>query len=343
MGRNFVLTGLQRLLLLLFSLQIAKADCPTECQCTAAQSGDGTMVTCQYEQLSYFPSSMPIDSLDIDFGFNDLTVIKRSFFGSVDLPYLRKISFHNCRIQTVESRAFAHFPALEEIDLSSNQISNLPHDAFQGLPKLRTLYLNKNVISRVQNRTFEGLNLEKLHMEGNKLEAVSAEAFSKTAVSELNLNFNSFTSVSGEGMEPLKSSLRTLYLSNNRNSLSINRNSFSGFTFEWLSLANDGLEDYTFLHHVTAKALDLSGNSFSNIDFSQFEGVKKTEKLILQDVKLESISENMLTNMEGLHELDVSRNDVMFLTSDRFRNTPNLRVLKFNHNSLVRLPEKLSR
>lgn len=81
----------------------------------------------------------------------------------------KRLSLTRNSINTVEPKAFLHYPNLTSLDLGSNSISSIHCGSFYSLSGLTELNLENNKISSLERQTFSGVtSLLSLDLHGNQ-------------------------------------------------------------------------------------------------------------------------------------------------------------------------------
>uniref|UniRef100_A0A674DFI1 LRRCT domain-containing protein n=1 Tax=Salmo trutta TaxID=8032 RepID=A0A674DFI1_SALTR len=81
----------------------------------------------------------------------------------------KRLSLTRNSINTVEPKAFVHYPNLTSLDLGSNSISSIHRGSFYSLSGLTELNLENNKISSLERQTFSGVTrLLSLDLHGNQ-------------------------------------------------------------------------------------------------------------------------------------------------------------------------------
>lgn len=87
-----------------------------------------------------------------------------------------------------------------------------------------------------------------------------------------------------------------------------------------------------FTKVINLEDLNLSYNKLSNLRGDSFEGLKKLKKILLQGNLFRNIPVDAIERMEGLEELDLSKNNIMDLLLKRDDNSVLKRIKRLNLN-----------
>lgn len=172
--------------------------------------------------------------------------------------------------------------SLQDVDLSENQLKIFPMLSLKLLENLRVLRLSINRISTFDsNRTANLYRNYQLH-----------------ALSLLDLSSNNFMAIQEDSLRPFPS-LKTLSLYSNQIT-SVHKNSFK------------------FLKDLVS--LDMSHNRIIYLDASLFERNKRLKTIDLSHNHIHSIN-GVFCNLPKLHEIFLSENNILELSSDAFTNS----------------------
>ena len=251
------------------------------------------------------------------------------------LSKLHSLILRRCRIHTIESNAFRSLAALRTLDLTWNLIRHLESYAFSGLPGLRTLTLDYNHLVIIYSYAFHGLDLTRLSLEANPdLHTITSDAFNDSRVQELNIYNTSLRIESLTSLTLLKDSLRQLSIIHNTRPLEIHETLFKGFTFQSLKLENCGLQDTSFLRHISVEELSLSGNVLNDVTFSRFQNLNTIRVLRLDNTGLTEINVTMFKGMSRLEQLYLSDNSITTISETLRGVVSRLNVLALDGNPL---------
>lgn len=323
--------------LLLFAMAPAAFTCPTRCACFTGS--DGNIASCRYQNLDQVPRDLPADIVELDMGHCHLRKLSKSTFP--ELPRLRRLTLDWCHVERIEERTFASLPNVQYVKLSHNVITYVHPLAFRGLGGLRTLHLDSNKIRILPYSLFSELRLEELLLNNNSIQTLDDRVFRGSSVVSLNLDENNISNISMELFTPLRKSLKNFNLSHNEQPLKLEADVFSGFNFSDLKISYDGLRDASFLKHVKAYSLDISGHPFTRLNFSDCVNFRSLEEIYLRSLEIEILNESIVVNLASVTLLDLSDNLLYDIDGDVFQYTPRLRVLRLDRNRFVSLPENL--
>ena len=199
----------------------------------------------------------------LDLKGNRLKLIGRNCFRRLKGVQLIDLSYNN--LQDLPSQLFRQLNDLLELRLDFNQISRIPEELFKSQKQIKRIDLDHNKVTSIPKGLFRELNkMEVLHLENNHITAIDEEAFATDS-----------------------SSLREIYLQNNKitrvpNSLLLLRQarhidlSFNRLTFQDLDKTINEV-DATFVYqflktHFTLRQsvnqMSFAHNHFTTIDIA---------------------------------------------------------------------------
>ncbi|CAH0558981.1 unnamed protein product [Brassicogethes aeneus] len=275
----------------------------------------------------------------LDLSFNNISMISKQFFRPIEISITHLYMGHN-KLLNATREVFGNMPHLQWLDLSSNELYEMDFDMFRNTKKLQVLFAAYNRIADIPNDLFRFLNnlrivdfsnnrlrnlpdnlfreegLERFDISHNMLSKLPLTSFSiATAISlrEMDLSWNSISSLSHGGVFERFKNLNWLDLSYNRlaqidagtfkglpklSSLDLSHNAQLALEGNGLSL--QGLE-YSLLH------LYLDNVSLSHIP------VLPTPHLVTLSLafnSLPTVPPEMATNMTSLQNLNLNYNDL---------------------------------
>jgi Leucine-rich repeat (LRR) protein len=126
------------------------------------------------------------------FSNNKLSHLSAYVFAHVHLTNLQRIRLNDCRLKSIDDRAFANLSNLMDLDLSDNMLTSVPTVALSAVPSLRELSLSGNMLPVVANKAFAGVGqLVRLELARCNLTDVQAGAFQELKhLKTLKLNSN---------------------------------------------------------------------------------------------------------------------------------------------------------
>lgn len=211
------------------------------------------------------------------------------FEAFVGLGDLEVLDLGRNRISSVDGRWFCHLTNLTTLNLTGNIVHVLLDGTFHCATNLVSLDLGSNRIVNVYDLAFEGLDrLSSLSLIDNSLGTVPVAALRRLSrIEEWDLSGNDFEAVQTDDFRDLQ--VRTLRLNRLKNLRLVQRHSFSN-----LSLLED---------------LELTGNPrFKYIDREAFTGVPNLRRLSVHCNGLETLEEDLVSNLKLLDSVDVHSN-----------------------------------
>jgi len=321
----------------------------------------------------------------LDLSSNRLEPIAPSAIGTI--ATLRTLNLSSCGLTDQSLEAIGGLSRLTELYLDANNLTSLQQ--LPDLASLGTLSVRNNGLSDIDYnrsgsitvldlgenrlgsdtlasglRTFP--NLKSLKLDGNKLGAVPADAFSAFAskLEELDLSKNDLSSISLEALVNLTSirvltmddnqlrdisSLATALMSKVLRKFSAKHNHLNSTALSVLSnftelcgLFLDGNEVDSIPYSMFQSAysitmLSLARNVIRNVGSDAFNGLQQTcQHLDLSNNGLLQIHPRTFSLLKNLEHLDLSDNNITLLTLPP--NMPRLRVLLLGGNRLQTFP-----
>ncbi|XP_050498519.1 chaoptin isoform X1 [Diabrotica virgifera virgifera] len=279
----------------------------------------------------------------LDLSYNNISAISKQFFRPVELSLTHLYLSHN-NLLNASRDVFGSLRHLQWLDISYNGMYEMDFDMFRNTKKLQVLLASHNKIADVANDLFRFLSnlrivdlshnrlralpdnlfreegLEKLDLSHNmlsKLPLTSMSVSTAITVCELDLSWNSISSLSHGGLLTRFRSLNFLDLSYNRLA-SIDAGTFKGLP--------------------KLSALDLSHNSqlvFEPNGLS-FQGLEYT----LYHLQLNNISLSQVPTLPTPHliSLSLSHNSLPTVPPEMTTNLTKLQRLNLDHNDLTAIP-----
>lgn len=221
------------------------------------------------------------------------------------LGQLDRLTFTECNLGVLPTKAFYKLSALSLLQLEGNEILDLQKDAIAHLPRLEKLEMGDNKLRRVGADWFSRLPaLGALFLGKNQIEVVEDMAFAELgALQELELGDNLIVELSNRTFKGL-SHLKRLDLFRNK-LVRLEARVFSGMPL---------LEE-----------LDLKLNQISVVDPLAFDGLARLRVIFLASNQLRILPADMFVGAPNLAWVDLSQNQLLTLT---WRTIHNLKQLE---------------
>jgi Leucine-rich repeat (LRR) protein len=285
-----------------------------------------------------------------------------------DLRRLNMLNLTGNLIFALNEDVFMSLNSLRSLFLTDNNVKELSARLLDSLTNLRVLSLERNEIRKVSSDTFESLkSLEELDLTGNKIEEIKLFYFKPLiSLKKLCVDSNKIISVDAKSFILLKkleifsasfnplSDLRSSAFKNITESVNlmsiglvdINENFFYESKCKKLDLQHNSLvdiKDNSFLNMCSLTALYLSNNRIKNISL-RYYNFNYTRLPITCETGLQHIylSNNHLTSlsfvsnphMKQMITLDLSYNQIEFVSTEDLRGLTGLRVLYMSNNMI---------
>ncbi|XP_019730034.1 chondroadherin [Hippocampus comes] len=278
------------LLLLLASVLMARGapgQCPTPCHC----HGDLQHVICDAVGLKKIPQVSASTRL-LNLQRNPLGGVPAAAFA--DSGGLVSLHMQHCQLRHIATNAFKGLSQLVYLYLSHNHITSIQPDAFRDLSRLTYLHLDHNRISELAKGIFSPLvNLFVLRLDDNKLRQLRPGTFAGAKdLRWLHLSGNQMSTLHAGSLEDVEN-LAVLHL--DRNKLAV----YPAAAMSKLRVVEE---------------LALGENPMKSIPERAFSSFGRyMEKLQMDRMGLEKMSEEAFAGVTALTSLDVSNNKLRWL------------------------------
>ncbi|RMZ95504.1 slit -like protein [Brachionus plicatilis] len=228
---------------------------------------------------------------------------------------------------------------IKQLKISGFNLSKIPEKIFDRL-LIEKLDLQQNNIQSISANTFQGIiGLEDLNLGENFLAKIPNQAFAPLdTLSTLILSKNRLSLIEPSGFSKLNS-LKTLDLSYNQLT-ELNNAIFKPFEFtlETLFLSGNRLQILPDLNVMQELYyIDVSYNILS--DLTDYGVPQKTKALILSNNRLEKIRKETFSMNYNMVFLDLTNNMISDIEQKSFENMINLRILRLGFNNLNFFPD----
>ncbi|XP_072306556.1 uncharacterized protein [Eucyclogobius newberryi] len=330
---------------------------------------DQTLITCENNRLTTFPSDIPKSATLIYLRSNHIETIRKTDLRG--FTQLKTLVIKGYNISSTEDEAFSDLSALTELAIKTNSLENLTDNTFKGLSNLLILDLSGTLVRNVSKFAFEPLkSLQELKIINSEnpvdindiishtpsirifiiKKAVSFEAdllpFPLMNLMKLQLQFYKL----------IKFSVHTDALPHLEHLILIGK----GNAFEWdvpdktvlkslkrltLDLTSLTTEKYvTILQSVdSVEFLELNafGPSFDQSVFDAACSIPSLKKLQIGYRKISIIYTSFLRSCSNLTELVFYSNAISELSEFSLRMLTRLTRLNINSNVLSRIPRAI--
>ena len=256
------------------------------------------------------------------------------------------------------------YSQLTYLYISGSKLTNITSPTLKCLTKLQSLSLGSNGIKYIGNDSLCLNSLTSLDLWGNQINQFSLnfENCNNSKLTTLSLRYNFLTNITNSYLKWL-ASIQTLDLSWNTINY-IASDAFSNLTnLNTLYLTNNQLTNLTDLNleYITSlQTLDLSSNHLVYNNCAVFEKLNSLKVLYLANNQIDqqsfamcrftklsylSLSQNNFTNLTNLNfeygktlqYIDLSYNQIKYITCNTFGNLTSLTTLYLNYNRLTNL------
>jgi Leucine-rich repeat (LRR) protein len=259
---------------------------------------------------------------------------------------LKKLSFRNNFLRTLDPHTFRGAYHMDEIDLSYNQFAALNNSGlFKKNPNIRVIKLNNNMIGELKMKVISVLNLlERFEVQNNRLKKVTGGILSKaTNLAYADFGHNHIEKIATKAFTE-NINLKELYLNNNKLK-AINKKLLSKQeNLVHLRLDYNEIETMnkdSMQHLKSAKTILLNNNKLTTLAEKQFKGLKSLEKINLDHNQIASIPASVFNNCDNLKYVFIRYNKITNLDSAMFSFNPLLKIAFVSHNEIDNIEEDL--
>lgn len=258
------------------------------------------------------------------------------------------LSIVNSSISSINSLVFSPLiSTLKSVELSYNNLTAIPNDAIAPL-NVTYLDLTSNNIKIITSKSFPSTNfssnlncLNVSHNEINKIESTGLAPL--VNLETLNLSYNHLAKLERNQFRSLKK-LKILDLSHNKFN-SFDRSDFTDLlTMTHLDISYNGnltkLPQSIFARNAQLQVLDISGNSFKEVDAYTLRGVRFLKKFFASNNAIESIAKRAFSTNTRIKVVDLSHNQLTTVPGEMFSGFSQLDSLDLSHNRISTVEPK---
>lgn len=299
---------------------------------------------CRYD--STFGNKFGADNLTIICAENATDFLHETFFDCshrsyLDYRFTGRISFKNCRLETLEESIFEKFPYVHTIIISDLGLEKLHIKALPESIQLMNIDASQNRISEIPSMILSNSpNLKNVNLSHNLIRDISPSGFAGVPKLEtLDLSKNDIGEFNAQLIQN-QGELKVLNLAYNRINLLDLRN-VSARNLVTLDISHNALTsliDHTFDGLTELETLDLSFNSIGNLKVETFAYASKLQHLNLKHTGISSITLGTFSHQHRLVALDLSENLLTEIDCNLFLpRLDNLRSFNLPGNQLTEL------
>ncbi|KAK6169511.1 hypothetical protein SNE40_020553 [Patella caerulea] len=227
-----------------------------------------------------------------------------------DHPKLKELHLQNVYPDVKLISELVHLPDLTQLKLIKCNITSLPSSTFSNLTLLEDLDLSDNSISTVGPGLLDDLvNLRHLSLSHNAITHVYQGTFTPPKLTMLDISVNQIEFITQGSFDNLTELIQLNLTSNIITNLPKN----------------------IFHHLIALENLFLKGNYLKALP--SFSQCKKLKHLHLKDNLLKSLTVNF-EGLVSLVEISVGYNDLLFVSSTAFKDSPELSYIDLSHNQI---------
>lgn len=245
---------------------------------------------------------------------------------------LEKLFISNGLLKRINNGTFRNCPNLVNLQITNHNISIVEVYAFQGLTKLNSLSLQNNSIEVLRPLVFSMLpNLNSLILDLNRIKMLGAKLFAQnTQLFYLTIESNQLTSVNSNAFNE-NQQINSIYLNNNF------LTSVRTFGAQYVDLSFNSLTSVRI--DPGTQTLHLHDNFISTLSCDN-TNLSSIQRLFAANNSLPNF--NCIRDMDGLKELDVTRNKFPRPAQAVFAKLTNLTQLTmFNQTKFLKIAVKV--
>ncbi|KAG5666388.1 hypothetical protein PVAND_014417 [Polypedilum vanderplanki] len=218
---------------------------------------------------------------------------------------------------TVPSILCSEFSQLQNIVIIASYIEQLRVDAFNNCLMVEQIDLSYNGIRTIEDQTFsQNSNLRLLNLRRNVINRIGDQAFTGSAIENLDLSYNEIFDFHSASFEPINMTLRSLDLNSNRIAI---------------------LYQDTFANLRNLNEIILNGNYLYIVPNSAFQSLSNVQTLGLSNCGLQELQIEWFSNLRNLQNLYIASNSLKEFPATIFDSLENLLQIFFYDNQIVEL------
>lgn len=312
----------------ILGLSTSQETCPKGCS-----SCNNGRVQCPGAQFKELPTTLPADTLSLDFTQNQIDSLENM----PQLSEVQSLRMSMNQLTVVKGDAFKSMPSLVSMDLSMNKISKVYKHGFRGLDNVMSISLSGNKLSEIGLIFKNTPQLTSVRLGNNEIEEITEDNFQDNPmIKMLDLSSNKISKIHKNAFKNMDM-LRYLILTNNP----IKTATDLVFTSTMLSLVDFSNCALTSVPRKMPSSLvdyRLGNNMIETIHVEDFENITSLKMLTLNDNKISHVDHRSFGTLASLKELWLSRNDLVYIP----RGLPKgLQKLFMDNNVVVELEQML--
>ncbi|KAK4883574.1 hypothetical protein RN001_006893 [Aquatica leii] len=285
----------------------------------------------------------------LDLSQNHLKYIPNELFNN--LKNLKILFLYSNELTTLNTTLFADLQNLESLDIRNTNLQYIPDQVFYPLSNLRVISLAMNKFKTIPENAFiKNKHLEGIQLNRNKyLEDLPDYLFSNlTHLKYLQLSDCNLKSLP-ENLLYASGHVQNIYLQDN-SLTELPENVFKGLSeLENLDLSNNALTNLpsnVFYSLTELKTLNLENNQLVTISQRLFFSLQNLETINLRNNQIVSLHRYSFQRLESLKEINLSYNYLDLTENETtvspFNNNLRLEKVDLSHNNIVYMSEDWS-
>ena len=311
--------------------------CPLSCRCYPdSKKPDFLAVSCTDFQIWNTLPLLPNNTVYLNIIGNKMSVVQRSLFKNIGGESLLTLKLIKSKISIIHPKAFELYTQLERLNLEENKLDGLVDNTFMKNTMLTQLHLDSNYFSTMPWQNICLLKkLEIFNITSNKLTSAKFHQcfLQLKSLYAIGISNNPIGQIQPEDFNCLKnSSIRYLYMAG----IGIKTLTKEHFQYlralTFLDIQNNNLtalsEDvFSFTPHLSS--LLLARNHLGNVPDKELSGLFQLKTLDLRYNGIRNCKLGLsFQRLRRLEQLDLSHNNIKFLTNDSFSNLNNSKNFK---------------
>ncbi|XP_052242642.1 uncharacterized protein LOC127852727 [Dreissena polymorpha] len=251
---------------------------------------------------------------------------------ALDGVTLYSLSFANNPLRKLYEYSFKNLRVAENLDIGNMFYSIVPSLAFYVVSS-KTLTMSAGVIDTIETSAFVNVNVVYLYLNGNNINKVPNSIFGGRCVisEDLFLSNNNMTYMAANAMD--NSAISNLHLDNN--AFTSVTQAITSQPFNKLYLENNKIYEIPtgfFLNQTSLRLLDISSNFITVLEPGVFADLRALQELKMSSNKLKTLPETFFEGLSKLTYLYAANNEITHLHS--FGALTSLRVIDMSNNKI---------
>ena len=260
-----------------------------------------------------------------------MPTVRKSFFRNIEGEKIQKLSLLRNSILQIHQGALKRFTKLTELNLYENKLTGLFNDTFSNNRQISYLALDENNISEIPSQNVCLLKkLKSFNISSNRLKSAKFDDCFEDLkhLSSVAISNNPIGKIHSDDFYALKGSpISVLYLGGLDMTV-LDKEIFQYLpNITYLDVQNNyiaSLSEDIFKHIPRLNLLQLAKNNFTAVPCQTFNDLAFLGSLDLSENNIRNVTLGaQFKQMKSFNELDLSHNNLSWLTNDSFANLNN--------------------